>query len=131
MNIMVEGLSEEPAEKIRNKVTQLCNCIGLDLGPDDIVSAYRIVRCNLIKDRPNPARVIFRDLPSKEKFMINKGILNKHEKLQSIWINHDEPMLVGRAKGRSRHIATYARKKGFSAQLNANGIILDNVFYSY
>ena len=67
---MVEGLSEEPDENLRNKLTQLCNCIGLDLGPDDIVSAYRIVRCNPIKGRPNPARVTFRDLPSKEKFMI-------------------------------------------------------------
>ena len=39
--------------------------------------------------------------------------------------------LIRRAKGRARHIASFARNKGTSVQITKRGITLDHVFYPY
>ena len=66
----------------------------------------------------------------KESIMANKICLHDRRDLSGIWINHDEATLVRRAKGRARHIASFARNTGTSVLLGPRGITLDNVFYS-
>ena len=131
LNIIVEGLVEDTDENLASKVTALCNSIGANVSIDDIVHTARIQRRHPIVGRPNPARITFRSLTVKDRVMHKKLNLRGHPTLNAIWINHDEPAQVRRAKGRARHIATFARKKGSVAQVNTNGIVLDSVYYSF
>ena len=131
LNIIVEGLAEEPGEKLVEKFLLVCECMGVNLPPGAISNANRIVRRNPIAGRPNPVKFAFTDVKFKENVMRHKASLQSHEDLKSIWINHDESTQVRRAKGRARHIATFARKKGSFARLDAQGITIDNAFYPY
>ena len=131
LNVIVEGLVEEPDENLANKFKLVCESLDVAIGPNDIVIANRIYRRKPILGRPNPPRITLHDTNVKERIMAKKADLREREDLSSIWINHDEPAVLRRAKGRARHIATFARKKGFAAQLNSRGIVLNNTYYPY
>ena len=63
--------------------------------------------------------------------MRSKYKLKHREGTEHVWINHDEPTEVRRAKGRARHIASFSRRKGTDVQITSRGIVLDDVFYNY
>ena len=131
LNIIVEGLGEDPNEDLPLKFSLLCESIGVNVQPADILDANRIQRRNPIKGRPNPSRITLHDLSVKDRIMGQKANLQHREDLRGIWINHDEPAFIRRAKGRARHIASFARKKGFTVQMIAKGIIIENTFYAF
>ena len=130
LNIVVEGLGEDENEDLPHKLILLCESIGVSLIPTDITNSFRITRRIPIPGRPNPTKFTLRDITVKERIMANKISLRDREDLSGIWINHDESTLVRRARGRARHIASFARKKGSQVQLGHRGITLDYVFYA-
>ena len=131
LNIIIEGLKEEENEDLMTKVLSLCNKAGAKVEANDIAFVSRLVRKIPLGKKPNPVKVCFRELLPKERVMRAKYNLKKYEETENIWLNHDEPAHIRRIKGRARFIASYARKKGSSAQLTPSGIVLDNVFYNY
>ena len=131
LNIVIEGLREDEGENLDEKIRDLCKEMGINLKPDEIVSAWRLERKVPIKGKPNPVKICFSNHVSKEKIMYSKYKLKKNPETQYIWINHDEPTLLRRAKGRARFIASYSRKKGSEVQITHSGIVIDSVFYSY
>ena len=131
LNIIIEGLQENEGEDLMKKIDGLCERLGVKVTPEEISSAWRLTRKMPLGKKPNPVKICFRHYSVKERIMGAKWKLNQLPKFQHIWINHDEPAIVRRAKGRARHIASYSRKKGSHVQITPRGIVLDSVFYSY
>ena len=131
LNVIIEGLDENQGENLAVKVISLCERIGTKVDPNDMVSVSRMIRKIPLKNRPNPVKVCFVNAKAKERVMRLKYKLKACPDTEHIWLNHDEPTEVRRAKGKARFIASYSRKKGSDAQLTQRGIILDSVFYSY
>ena len=131
LNIIIEGLEEKEDEDLMVKVLSLFDLIGAKLNVTEFTSVSRIKRKVPLGKKPNPIKVCFADLGSKELVMSCKYNLRPNEKTRNIWLNHDEAAHIRRSKGRARFIASHARKKGSSAQLTPSGIVLDNVFYTY
>ena len=131
INVIIEGLREEDNEDLLAKVMSLCSKAEVTVEASEITFVSRLKRKVPIGKNPNPAKVTFINQSSKERVMRAKYNLKKIEETQDIWLNHDEPTHIRRLKGRARFIASYARKKGSSAQLTPSGIILDDVYYNY
>ena len=105
--------------------------MGVDIDQRDITDAWRIKRRVPLGKNPNPVKISLVNLHVKGKIMASKYKLRQCQDTTKIWINHDEPPMIRRAKGRARFIASYSRKKGSQAETTMRGIILDSVFYSY
>ena len=131
LNIIIEGLEEKEGEDLLLKALTLFEQLGVKLLPTDILTTSRLRRRIPLGKRPNPVKVTFVSLSAKERVMSVKYNLNARPETQKIWINHDEPTELRRAKGRARTIASYSRKKGSDVQVTQRGIILDSVFYGY
>ena len=131
LNIIIEGLQENEGEDLLEKIKGLFAKLDVKIDPDDISSAWRLTRRTPIGKKPNPVKICFSNGGRKEQIMRAKWKLKHQAGTEHIWINHDEPTVIRRAKGRARHIASYSRKKGSQAQITSRGIVLDSVFYSY
>ena len=131
LNVIIEGLAESEDENLPEKITKLCEKLGVKINPSDIGSAWRLIRRVPLGNKPNPVKVCLTNFNVKERIMKSKSTLNENPDMQHIWINHDETTAVRRAKGRARFITSYSRKKGSQVQITPRGIVLDNVFYTY
>ena len=131
MNIIIEGLKETEGENLLNEITQLCDKMDVEINTDEIAQAWRLKRKFPIPNKPNPVKICFKTHSAKEQVMRSKYKLKHKDGTEHVWINHDEPTEIRRAKGKARHIASYSRRKGSQAQITPNGIVLDNVFYTY
>ena len=94
---------------------------------EDVSQAWRLVRKIPIPNKPNPVKISFKTASAKERIMRAKYKLKHQEGTEQVWINHDEPTAIRRAKGRARHIATYSRRKGSNAEITPSGIILEYI----
>ena len=131
LNVIIEGLDENEDEDLVSKVLSFCEKLGVKLDSADFSSVSWLKRKVPIGKNPNPVKVCFLNVSVKERVMRVKYKLNLYPETKGIWVNHDEPVEVRRAKGRARFIASFSRKKGASVQLTQRGIILDSVFYGY
>ena len=131
LNVVIEGLNESESEDLEEKIGNLCSKMGVNLMPGDISSAWRLKRRIPLKGKPNPVKIAFSNYSPKEKIMNSKYKLKKNPGTEHVWINHDEPTALRRAKGRARFIASYSRRKGSQVQLTHSGIIIDDAYYSY
>ena len=131
LNIIIEGLHETEGEDLMKEITEVCEKMDVKINPNEIVQAWRLPRKVPLLNKPNPVKICFRHYNAKERIMRSKYKLKKQMGTEHVWLNHDEPTVVRRAKGRARHIASYSRRKGSNAQVTSSGIVLDNVFYTY